>query len=698
MSDAPFPNHPEPQTCADGAEPNGCNPDTARTQRPEALSVLPENVPADLKAQARWIVWGYRWSPDKGKWDKPPADLSGRIIDGTNPGNWHSFDEALGALHGVQPGPHQLDGIGLAMADEDSEVALVAVDLDRCRDTATGDVAPWAMAIVEKFATYTEVSPSGTGLRLFCRGRLAPAGRRKGPVEVYRKGHYLTVTGQTLNTTPTTVNHRQEAIDWLLATHIDPPHEPSGQPTPPPPHPSPSSLPLDDADLLDRALRSKQGDKLRSLLDGSSDGYPSDSEADLATCCILAYWMSKDATRIERIFSTSSRGQRDKWKDRTDYRERTISKAISLTTDVYDPERPPPGEVHHEQPDRAQPAGPNPEGGSEQSADPAQRDATVADLIAADAGTRWRWEGWVSDGNLHALASQEGIGKTRLMADLTRRIHHALPWPDGSAATFPKGSKVLWVPSDFQHNELVSLCREFDIPAEAIILNTTANHEALYLGTTLDHDTEVRALEARIRRTSPALAFVDTVMNATQKDVTKPHEASAFFKPLARVARLTGVPIFALTHLNAQGKALGLRIRGCARIVWELMQPDPDGQPNRRKLRVEKSAWVKPPALGVTMGNSGNDYDRDPPVAPAPDDEPGTARKRESKVEQAALWLVKTLAGGTSRVAAIRTAGEKVGIDSKLLYRAKAKLGVLESGPKGALEWSLPDCSQEAAE
>ena len=49
----------------------------------------------------------------------------------------------------------------------------------------------------------------------------------------------------------------------------------------------------------------------------------------------LAFWFRCDADRMERVFSMSALGQRDKWTGRRDYRERTINKAIAGNQGVY---------------------------------------------------------------------------------------------------------------------------------------------------------------------------------------------------------------------------------------------------------------------------------------------------------------------------------------------------------------------------
>src|SRR5262249_24216161 len=65
------------------------------------------------------------------------------------------------------------------------DTGIVGIDLDCCRDPKTGTVDSWAQAIIDEVRSYTEVSPSGTGIRIFAKGRIPGEGRKKGPFEIY---------------------------------------------------------------------------------------------------------------------------------------------------------------------------------------------------------------------------------------------------------------------------------------------------------------------------------------------------------------------------------------------------------------------------------------------------------------------------------------------------------------------------------
>ena len=101
--------------------------------------------------------------------------------------------------------------------------------------------------------------------------------------------------------------------------------------------PDPGPEMADDALIL-KAKMAKNGNEFESLWYGSTLGYNGDdSAADMALMNHLAFWTRGNATQMDRLFSLSGLGQRDKWRDRSDYRDRTIQKAISDATGLYEP-------------------------------------------------------------------------------------------------------------------------------------------------------------------------------------------------------------------------------------------------------------------------------------------------------------------------------------------------------------------------
>jgi len=326
-----------------------------------------------------------------------------------------------------------------------------------------------------------------------------------------------------------------------------------------------------------------------------------------------------------------------------------------------------------------QPAAAHVAGEVTEDADP---DATAEDLIALQATIRWTWPNWIQRGTLTCLASDPGVGKTRLCADLAKRIWHGMPWPDGTPATLPKKSKVLWVAADSQWAELGTLPGEFGFPPAAIILNGRRSNP--YAGTNLDAVVDLIEFERRIVRNNPGLILIDTCGNATDRNQGRPEEAKQFFKPLAEIATRTNTSIVLVTHLNRGGQVLGARIVGAVRQVISLEQPDGEWQ-ERRKLSVSKTNSVKPPPLGVTMRTGGNDYDATLPGDTA------VVGKRSSNADPDKSWLREKLAFGAVRVSKLRDEATASGITPGRLYRAKDAIEAVEFDGDGRKFWRMPD-------
>jgi len=297
--------------------------------RPVALPVSATAIPDQLKALPQWVTWRYTWLEDRQLWDKPPKRArTGKAASSTNPKTWSPFADALSAYE-----RSDLDGVGFAPTEANG---LVGVDLDHCRDPDTGVIEDWALAIVTRLDTYAEVSPSGTGLRLWARGTLPPRGRKKGHIEVYSHGHYLTVTGNHLRDTPATIEARQAALDALHAEVFG--QESSGSPQAPPYEGNGHRTLLDDDVLVEKALAAKNGAKFAQLWAGDTSDYPSPSEADLALCALLAFW-TQDPAQLDRLFRRSQLF-RDKWDEahgETTYGARTIATVLSQDREHWTP-------------------------------------------------------------------------------------------------------------------------------------------------------------------------------------------------------------------------------------------------------------------------------------------------------------------------------------------------------------------------
>jgi len=161
--------------------------------RPEVLALSLNNIPQDLQAMDRWVLWKnvQRSKPNGEKvWAKMPLSAKGGAGSSTDSTTWVSFGAAVDEyLLG------DYDGIGIVLGG-----ALHGIDLDDCRDPVTGSLSELAKETLDRVEGYAEVSPSGTGLKIFTTTNLDGSRTKKeAGVELYKDGRYFTVTGHSIN-------------------------------------------------------------------------------------------------------------------------------------------------------------------------------------------------------------------------------------------------------------------------------------------------------------------------------------------------------------------------------------------------------------------------------------------------------------------------------------------------------------------
>jgi len=151
---------------------------------PHILPLRAENVPEELTARPQWVVW----SAVGDKPDKVPYSVrSGGKASTTDLMTWGTFGEALEACESGE-----YAGVGFVFSSGDP---YTGIDLDDCV-AEDGEIALWALEIVSRFDSYTELSATGTGLHIIVRGEVP--NRCKGDVEVYSSKRFFTVTGHVV--------------------------------------------------------------------------------------------------------------------------------------------------------------------------------------------------------------------------------------------------------------------------------------------------------------------------------------------------------------------------------------------------------------------------------------------------------------------------------------------------------------------
>jgi NrS-1 polymerase HBD domain len=299
---------------------------TASSAPQPAIPCNPASVPLELRERHQWVVW--RYVVRGGKPTKVPLNpKTGGEAKSTSPPTWSSFADAV---HSLGEGSI-FAGVGFVFSPDDP---FTGIDLDDC--IVEGKLVPAAQQIVDAFGTYTEVSPSGNGVKMIVRGRKPQGARCKSKTiegfketEVYDAKRFFTLTGRRLPGTPESIADGQVALDDLCR-RLWPPKQ---RRTLPVPTPGTSAIP-DDQSLLTRMFRSKHGDAIRRLWDGDTSAHGNDqSAADLALCNHLAFWTGRDRNRMDRLFRGSGL-YRAKW-EREDYRDWTLTRAIEDCIEVY---------------------------------------------------------------------------------------------------------------------------------------------------------------------------------------------------------------------------------------------------------------------------------------------------------------------------------------------------------------------------
>lgn len=170
------------------------------------------NIPQFLQDIPRWVVWGWGPADQRGKRAKKPASP----IDGTAK-NWKhrlgDFSQATEALN--DRFENRFAGVGWL---PDASVNVTIIDLDSCVED--GSISGVAQFIIDEAGTYAETSPSGTGIRLICRGTLNNRINDPGLLESGQDDRkFFTLTGHHLTGTPPDAMECQAFLDRLPEYH-----------------------------------------------------------------------------------------------------------------------------------------------------------------------------------------------------------------------------------------------------------------------------------------------------------------------------------------------------------------------------------------------------------------------------------------------------------------------------------------------
>lgn len=285
-----------------------------------------EKLPEQLKKDGRFCLWKYE--ERNGRMTKVPYQTNGRKASSADKNTFSDFRLAVNAMDGY-------DGIGMGAFDD-----FCMVDIDHC--VFGGKMTQMAEDIVERMDSYTEFSPSGTGVRIVCKasslsydtGRYYINNQKLG-LEIYAAGvtkKFCTLTGNVIRNRG--VEERSTEIGEILETYMLRPISKKKNDV----QDIPGSY-LSDDSVVRLASDSRQGEKFKALWNGEIPEGKSHSDADMSLASILAFWCGGDTEQMDRLFRRSGlmRSKWDRVQSGSTYGALTMEKAVAQALDFYRP-------------------------------------------------------------------------------------------------------------------------------------------------------------------------------------------------------------------------------------------------------------------------------------------------------------------------------------------------------------------------
>ena len=284
-----------------------------------------DGIPRELKDLDQWVMWKLEKRPEQDKPAKVLYTINNVRADTTDITTWSNFEECVKALE-----TGTFNGIGFVFSYYDD---YLGIDWDDVRNPETGVFDQEIYQEIINMGSYAEISQSGKGAHVICKGKKPGKRCRSGRREMYDKDRFFVMTGNHLEGTPSTINEAPPEAIKAIYDKIELPRK-TGDTS----HKEGmEKSPLEDRNIISMLRSSAIADKFKSLWSGSAVAYPSNSEADLALANYIAFY-TQDEVRIEGLMRQSGL-IRDKWDSHPTYLKSTIRKAIDDLSERYTPSK-----------------------------------------------------------------------------------------------------------------------------------------------------------------------------------------------------------------------------------------------------------------------------------------------------------------------------------------------------------------------
>jgi putative DNA primase/helicase len=672
----------------------------------DAVSVAQlQEVPQLLKEIPNWVQWKL---VDDSK--VPFVSGTQRHASSTDSSTWSSFDAVKNSTISSTA------GIGFVIHGAASEQQIVGFDLDGSYDSETDTVAPWAVRIIDALASYTEYTPSNSGLRVWVKGAL-PAGDRvfnldpasgfgpKVKIEVFDHARYFTVTGDSYFSGASTIETRDLTDVYKLLHEIRSQH---------PVAKSESTTSETSASVQIKQAGTVITTKLAILMNGTiksqtpfviedergaSLEFPSQSEADLSLATCLALEHGDNAELIASEFAKSPLAAREKW-NREDYRNGTISRAIKtaakITTEAEAPKA------------------------------VTATNATTGKRLNVQTGSnvttrkiKWLWKHRVPLGKLTLFVGVPGSGKSLAAGDVAARLSTGKNWFDANNTFLPSDTLMLCGEDDIEDTTIPRLQAAGADLTKIHFLKSVITDEGK--GETpeereLQFDKDLKQIEEFLHNSPDVrLIVVDPVSNYMgAAKMNAEQEVRSVLIPLKNLAEKMDVAIIGVMHLNKKVETNAINrvggamaFVGVARSAYLFQASEEEGNITQQHFMVLLKCNITKkvdglvyeiPARTVMIEGSEEWMPYINFIATTTKNAEGVLQPKTEipgrppeSLTVAKSWLKEFLSDGPKPSAEVFKAGKELkDLKPRTIERAKAEVGVVSAKDGKAWCWSLP--------
>jgi putative DNA primase/helicase len=638
------------------------------------------NIPSELRALSNWVVWKYETRD--GKETKIPYDAkTGRKAKANDSATWTTFEIAISTADVLSGNDY--DGVGFELGGTD----LAGVDFDSAINT-DGTVDPYALAILASLGNpYTEMSPSGNGLHAFVECDALPKGARKlskdhDGVEIYHgreAGRYLTVTGD---------KRGGEGVPKIA-----------------------------DISLSYLLITQYKDPKFKALWTGIISEWGDDqSSADLALMNRLARLTNNDRAKMEKYFSASVLGQREKWTAREDYRNRTLDAALK-GKESQNPSKP-------------------------ESAATTSPTAPAEIMMSHTAAQvkpkklKWLWPDRVTSNKITLYSGNPDNGKSLAAIDLVARVTAGMNFPDCVNVLEP--SEVLMLlGEDDEDDTAVPRLMSAGADLGKVHFPEGIKRAGVNDGSEVRLDIDLPVLEAfldahpaiRLIVIDPISSYLGNVNMIAEQSVR------SVLTPLRLMAMRRNVAVLSVMHLNKKNEldaisrvGGAMAFIGVARSAWLFIRDESSEEGEVKDsftMCRMKSNLTASKGGGMSYSISARPVMTDDGEVLAPyivwgekinrsaDDslgrtaskheEPGRPKGKDTVLQDAIAWLQDALQDGQPQSSKVlrKNAREEANISWITLRRAQAALGIKpyqqKGGKVGTWVWELQPMNATAA-